>query len=113
MRSFNHVALLGVAGKEAELRYFQNGDPIAICSLATNEYYKDKQTGEKKQKTQWHNLVFRGPIAEHAARMIDKGAKMFVTGMVKYQARRKQDGTYANYTNIVVDHWTLLDSTVT
>jgi len=110
MQGANFVCLFGIAGKNAEQRFFPDGNFITTCSLATNEHWKDKQTGAKRQKTQWHNLVFRGPMAEHAASMIEKGAKLVISGKLDYRKSKRPDGVEVTIANILVSQWTLINN---
>ena len=80
--SVNKVILIGRTGKDPELKRFENGS-VCNISLATNETWKDKQTGEKKESTEWHNLVFRNKQAETAEKWIKKGTEIYVEGKLK------------------------------
>lgn len=87
--SVNMVSLLGNVGKDPEIKTFESGDQIAKVSLATSEKWTDKKTGEKKEATEWHNLVFRGGIVSVVENYVKKGDKLFVTGKIK--TRKWQD----------------------
>ena len=90
MSSLNQVQLIGNLGADPEVRRTQDGRPIANLRLATSESWKDKQTGERKEKTEWHRLViFSEGLAGVAEKYLKKGAKVFVQG--KLQTRKWQD----------------------
>lgn len=80
--SVNKVILIGRTGKDPEFKQFENGS-VCNISLATNETWKDRQTGEKKESTEWHNLVFRNKQAETAEKWIKKGTEIYVEGKLK------------------------------
>ena len=82
--SVNKVILLGNVGKKPEIRQTQSGQEIANFSLATSESWKDKSTGEKKEKTEWHDIVvFSQPIVNLIKNYIDKGAKLYIEGSIE------------------------------
>lgn len=83
MASINKVILIGNAGRDAESRTFPNGDMVTNVSIATTETWKDKQTGEKKEATEWHRLAFGGGLAKVAAEYIKKGTSVYVEGSLK------------------------------
>lgn len=88
--SLNRVSLIGNVGKDPEVRTFQNGGKVVNFSLATAETWKDRNTGEKKEKTDWHNIaVFQEGLAGVAEQYIRKGSKVMVEG--KLQTRKWQD----------------------
>ena len=78
----NKVILKGNVGKDAELRTFDNGQSIASTTLATTERWKDKNTGESREATEWHNLVFGDNYAKVAAQYIKKGSQILVEGKI-------------------------------
>ncbi|MES2488522.1 MAG: single-stranded DNA-binding protein [Pseudomonadota bacterium] len=109
-RGINKVLLIGNLGKEIELRYFPNGDAVANTTLATSETWKDKASGENKEHTEWHNIVFRRKLAEIASQFLKKGSKIFIEG--KLRTRKWQDkdtGKDRFTTEIVVDDMQMLD----
>ena len=89
MASLNKAMLIGYLGAKPEVRAFQDGTKVANARLATSEKWKDKQTGETVEKTEWHNLVFVGRNAELAEQYLDKGSPLFVEGQL--QTRKWQD----------------------
>lgn len=89
MSSVNKVILIGNLGKDPEVRTMQNGGKVANLSLATSEKWKDKDTGEKKERTEWHRIVVFGNLAEIAERYLKKGSKVYLQGSL--QTRKWQD----------------------
>ena len=87
--SVNKVCLLGNVGRDPEIRYMPNGSPVTNLSLATTDRYKDKQSGEMKEVTEWHRIVFFDALAETAGKNLKKGSQVFVWG--KLRTRKWQD----------------------
>jgi single-strand DNA-binding protein len=88
-RGINKVILIGNLGKDPEVRYMANGGAVCNVTLATTESWKDKQTGEQKDRTEWHNIVFYRRLAEIAGEYLRKGSQVYVEG--KLQTRKWQD----------------------
>lgn len=107
-RGVNKVILIGHLGKDPEVRYFPSGDAICNTSLATTESWKDKQTGEQKEATEWHNLVFPGKLAEIAGKYLKKGSKIYVEGSLRTRSWEK-DGVTRYMTEIRVQDMQMLD----
>jgi single-strand DNA-binding protein len=107
MASLNKVTLIGNLGKDPEMRHFPNGDLVANTSLATTETWKDKNSGEKKEATEWHNLVFHRRLAEIAAQYLKKGSQIYVEGSIKTRSWEK-DGTKHYMTEIIVSEMKML-----
>ena len=93
-RGVNKVILVGNLGQKPEIRYTQTDSAVANLSLATSESWKDKETGEQREKTEWHRIVYFGKLAEIAEQYLDKGSKVYVEG--KLQTRRWQDNYLQN-----------------
>ncbi len=108
-RGVNKVILIGNIGKPAELKYFPNGDVFCSTSMATSESWTDKATGEKKERTEWHNLVFTRRLAEIAAEYLNKGSKAYVEGSLRTRKWQDKDGQDRYTTEIVVNDLQLLD----
>ena len=104
MASVNKVILIGNLGKDPEVRHFPNGDAVANVSIACSESWKDKTTGEKKESTEWVNLVFTRKLAEIVGQYLKKGSQIYVEGKLK--TRKWQDKTSGQdrYTTEVVCH---------
>jgi len=100
-RGINKVILVGNLGKDPEIRYVPNGGAVANLNIATSESWKDKTTGEKQERTEWHRVVFFGKLAEIANEYLKKGAQIYVEG--RLQTRKWQDkGGQDRYTTEIV-----------
>ena len=82
-KGINKVILIGNLGREPEIKHFANGGSVCNCALATSETWRDKQTGESKERTEWHNIVFNGRLAEIAQQYLHKGSKIYVEGRLR------------------------------
>jgi single-strand DNA-binding protein len=91
MASINKVILIGNLGKDPDVRYMPSGKAVANVTIATNESWKDRNTGEKQERTEWHNVVFYSPLAEIVGQYLRKGSSVFVEG--RLQTRKWQDKT--------------------
>lgn len=91
MASVNKVILIGNLGKDPDVRYMPSGKAVANVTIATNESWKDRNTGEKQERTEWHNVVFYSPLAEIVGQYLRKGSSVFVEG--RLQTRKWQDKT--------------------
>lgn len=102
-RGVNKVILIGNLGQDPEVKYMPSGNAVANLSLATDESYKDRQTGQMVPKTEWHRVVLFGKVAEVAGQYLKKGGKIYIEG--KLQTRKWQDksGQDRYTTEIVVD----------
>lgn len=110
-RGVNKVILIGNIGKDPEVRYTPNGLAVANITLATSESWKDKQTGENVERTEWHRVVFYQRLAEIVGEYLRKGSKVFVEG--RLQTRKWQDknsGQDRYTTEIIADNMQMLDS---
>ena len=103
MASVNKVILIGNLGCDPEVRTFQNGGKVAELRLATSETWKDKQTGEKKERTEWHTVkVFSEGLANVAERYLRKGSKVYVEGQLQTRKWQDQSGADRYSTEIVL-----------
>ena len=100
--SLNKVELIGNLGNDPEFRTLPNGNGVAQLSIATSETWKDKQTGEKKEKTEWHRVVIFGKLAEIASQYLRKGSKVFIEGALQTRKWQDQAGVERYTTEIVV-----------
>jgi len=100
--SVNKVILIGNLGKDPEVRTMQNGGKVANFSLATSESWKDKSTGEKKEKTEWHRVVIFGQLADIAERFLKKGSKVYVCGSLQTRKWTDQAGVEKYSTEVVL-----------
>lgn len=108
-RSLNKVLLIGHLGKDPEAKSFPNGDAYCNLSLATSEGWTDKQTGEKKERTEWHNLVFTRKLAEIASQYLKKGSKIYVEGSLHTRKWQDKDGNDRYTTEVRVNDLLMLD----
>lgn len=107
-RGINKVILVGNIGQDPEARYMPNGNAVTNCTLATSESWKDKNTGQQQEKTEWHRLTFYGKLAEIVAEYVRKGSKLYVEG--KLQTRSwEQDGIKRYATDIICNEMQMLD----
>ena len=100
--SLNKVMLIGNLGADPEIRSFPNGGKLANLRIATSESWKDKQTGQQQDRTEWHRVVFYGKIAEIAGEYLRKGSQCYVEGRLQTREWEK-DGVKRYTTEIVVD----------
>lgn len=110
-RGINKVILVGNLGADPDVRTMPNGDSVTTLSLATSDTWKDKQTGEKQEKTEWHRVILFRRLAEIARDYLKKGAKVYIEG--KLQTRKWQDkisGEDRYITEIVGNELQMLDS---
>src|SRR5574338_702142 len=92
--SVNKVILVGNLGKDPEVRRLNNGDPVVNLSVATSESWRDKQTGERKEKTEWHRVViFNDNLGKVAEQYLKKGSKVYIEGQLQTRKWIAQDGT--------------------
>lgn len=92
---------MGHLGKDPEIRYMPNGNAVASFSIATSEKWKDKQTGEPQERTEWHNIVFFGKAAETIGQYCKKGSALFVEGSIKTEKWQDQEGNDRYTTKII------------
>ena len=107
--SVNKVILIGRLGKDPETRYMTSGEAVTNCTLATSENWKDK-SGEKQEKTEWHNLVFYRRLAEIAGEYLKKGSQVYVEGKLQTRKWQDKEGRDRYNTEIVVNEMTMLGS---
>jgi len=110
MASVNKVILVGNLGADPETRYMPSGDAIANIRLATTFRWKDKQTGENKEETEWHRIVFRGRLAEIAGEYLKKGSPVYVEGRIRTRKWQDKEGQDRYTTEIMADNMQLLGS---
>lgn len=107
MSGVNKVILIGRLGKDPEVRNLDNGAVVANFSIATSESYKDRTTGEKKEITEWHNIVLWRGLAEIAQKYLRKGDMVYIEGKLRTRSWEK-DGVTRYTTEIVADNMTML-----
>ena len=101
-RGINKVILIGNLGQDPEVRYTQSGDAVVTISLATSESWKDKNTGEAQERTEWHRVVFFGKVAEVVEKYLTKGSKVYVEGQLRTRKWQDKDGQDRYTTEVVV-----------
>lgn len=108
MASLNKVSLIGNLGRDPETRYFPDGTPVTNASLATSETWKDAKTGEPKESTEWHRLIFRRGLAEVAEKYLVAGSQLFVEGKLKTRKYTDKSGADRYATEIHVGELIML-----
>lgn len=106
--TINKVILIGNLGKDPEVRHFENGGVLASFSLATSESYTDRETGEKKEHTDWHDVVLWRGLAEVAEKYLHKGTKIYVEGKLKKRSYQDREGVTRYAVEIVGEELTIL-----
>ncbi|TAK92622.1 MAG: single-stranded DNA-binding protein [Burkholderiaceae bacterium] len=110
MASVNKVILVGNLGRDPETRYSPDGGAITNVSIATTDTWKDKATGEKKENTEWHRVVFFNRLGEIAGEYLKKGSSVYVEGRLKTRKWTDKDGVEKYTTEIVADNMQMLGS---
>lgn len=109
-RGVNKVILVGNLGKDPEVRYSPNGGAVANITLATTESWKDKNSGEKQEKTEWHRVVFFGRLAEIAGEYLKKGSQVYIEGRLQTRKYQDKEGKDRYITEIVAGEMQMLGS---
>ncbi|MDH4107568.1 MAG: single-stranded DNA-binding protein [Gammaproteobacteria bacterium] len=107
-RGINKVILVGNLGADPETRYMPSGGAVTNLSLATSESWKDKQTGEQKDRTEWHKVAMFGRLAEIAAEYLRKGSQVYIEGKLRTRKWQDKDGNDRWTTEIVADEMQML-----
>lgn len=108
-KGVNKVILVGNVGGDPEVRYMPSGSAVANISVATSETWKDKQTGQPQERTEWHKVVFFNKLAEIVEKYVRKGSKLYIEGSLRTK-QWEQDGVKRYSTEIVADQMQMLDS---
>lgn len=109
-RGVNKVILLGNIGADPEVRHMANGNAVTTLSVATSESWKDKTTGEKQEKTEWHRVVCFNRLGEIAGEYVRKGSKVYIEGSIRTRKWQDQQGLDKFTTEIIASEMQLLDS---
>jgi single-strand DNA-binding protein len=109
-RGVNKVILIGNLGQDPEVRYMPNGGAVCNITVATSETWKDKNTGEQQEKTEWHRVVMFRRLAEIAGEYLKKGSKVYLEGRLQTRKWQDQQGQDRYTTEIVADEMQMLDS---
>ncbi len=107
-RGVNKVILVGNLGQKPEMRYTQTNTAVATLSIATSESWKDKESGEQREKTEWHRVVFFGKLAEIAEQYLDKGSQVYVEGKLQTRKWQDKDGNDKYTTEILGNEMNML-----
>lgn len=108
MASVNKVIILGNVGKDPEVRHMQNGDSVVSVSVATSESWKDKNSGESKENTEWHRVTFYRKLAEVAANYLRKGSSVYIEGRLETKKWTDKAGVERYTTGIVASEMKML-----
>jgi single-strand DNA-binding protein len=108
-RGINKVILIGNLGADPEVRYMPSGGAVTNVTVATSESWKDKQTGEQQDRTEWHRVVFFNRLAEIAGEYLRKGSKVFIEGSLRTRKWQDQAGVERYTTEIVAAEMQMLD----
>ena len=109
-RGVNKVILIGNLGADPEVRYTQSQSAVANLRIATSEQWRDKQTGENRENTEWHNVVMFGRLGEIAGEYLKKGSKVYVEGRLQTRKWQDKSGNDRYTTEIVANDMQMLDS---
>jgi len=109
-RGINKVILIGNCGQDPEVRYTASGAAIANVTIATSETWKDKQTGQAQERTEWHRVVFFNRLGEIAGEYLKKGSKVYIEGSLRTRKWQNKEGADMYTTEIVASEMQMLDS---
>jgi len=109
-RGINKVIIVGNLGGDPEVRYMPSGNAVTNVTIATSETWKDKQSGQNQERTEWHRVVFFNRLAEIAGEYLRKGGKVYVEGSLRTRKWQGQDGQDRYTTEIVASEMQMLDS---
>lgn len=109
-RGVNKVILVGNLGQDPETRYMPSGNAVTNISIATSESWKDKQTGEQQERTEWHRVAFFNRLAEIAGEYLKKGSKVYIEGSLRTRKYQAQDGSDRYSTEVIASEMQMLDS---
>ena len=107
-RGINKAILVGTLGDDPTIRYLPSGGAVTNISIATNESWKDKATGQQQDRTEWHKVVFFNRLAEIAGEYLKKGSQVYIEGKIQTQKYQAQDGTDRYSTSIVANEMQML-----
>lgn len=109
-RGVNKVIIVGNLGNDPEIRYMPNNEPVANLSVATSETWQDKNTGEQREKTEWHRIVAYRKLADIMGQYLKKGSKVYIEGRLQTRKWQDQSGQDRYTTEIIADNMQMLDS---
>lgn len=102
-RGVNKVILIGNLGKDPEIRYLPNGNAVTNITIATSEYWKDKKTGDMKEKTEWHRVILFSKLAEIAGEYLKKGSQIYIEGSLQTRKWQDKNGIDRYTTEVLVN----------
>lgn len=108
--SVNKVILIGNLGADPEMRYMPNGNAVANIRIATSEQWKDRNTGEMQERTEWHRVAIFNKLGEIAGQYLRKGSKVYIEGRIRTRKWQGQDGQDRYSTEVIADQMQMLDS---
>lgn len=109
MSGINKVTIIGNLGQDPEVKYMPSGGAVTNVSIATSETWKDKNTGQPQERTEWHSVVFFNRLGEIAGEYLKKGSKVYIEGSLRTRKWQAQDGTDRYTTEIVANEMQMLD----
>ena len=109
-RGVNRVILIGRLGKDSEARYMPNGNAVTNITMATSETWRDKQSGENQERTEWHRVAFFNRLAEIAGEYLKKGSLIYIEGSIRTRKWQDQQGNDRYTTEIIANEMQMLDS---
>ena len=107
-RGINKAVIVGTLGKDPEIRYAADGNAVVNISVATNESWKDRETGETQERTEWHRIVIFGRLGEIASQYLKKGSQAYFEGRLKTNKWQDQSGNYRYTTEIIANEMEML-----
>ncbi|RJX30188.1 MAG: single-stranded DNA-binding protein [Oxalobacter sp.] len=110
MASINKVIIVGNLGRDPETRYTTNGEAMCNIAVATSDRWKDKNSGEQRESTEWHRITFFGKLAEIAGQYLKKGSQVYVEGRLRTRKYTDKDGVEKYATDIIADQMQMLGS---
>jgi single-strand DNA-binding protein len=107
-RGINKAVIVGTLGKDPEIRYAQNGNAVVNVSVATDEFWKDRDSGETQQRTEWHRIVMFGKLGEIASQYLKKGSQAYFEGRIKTHKWQDESGNNRYTTEIIASQMEML-----
>jgi len=107
-RGINKAVIVGTLGKDPEIRYAENGNAVVNISVATNESWKDRETGEAQERTEWHRIVLFGKLGEIASQYLKKGSQAYFEGKIRTSKWQDQTGVDRYTTEVIANEMEML-----
>ncbi len=107
-RGINKAVIVGTLGKDPEIRYAQNGNAVVNVSVATNEFWKDRESGETQERTEWHRIVMFGKLGEIASQYLKKGSQAYFEGRIETSKWQDESGNNRYTTQIIANEMQML-----